>query len=71
VLSRYEVHDKLQNFMVPVPVPGMWHEEQIDELFSSLMGRGFEGALGKEDNNLEVDGPPLGDVLKGGFRVFG
>ncbi|KAF7356850.1 Sorting nexin-41 [Mycena venus] len=37
---RYEVHEKLQNFMVPVPVPGMWHEEQIDELFSSIMGRG-------------------------------
>ncbi|KAJ7460611.1 apoptosis-antagonizing transcription factor [Mycena latifolia] len=68
---RYEVHEKLQNFMVPVPVPGMWHEEQIDELFSSLMGRGFEGALGKEDSGMGLDEPPLGDVLKGGFRVFG
>ncbi|KAJ7743114.1 apoptosis-antagonizing transcription factor [Mycena metata] len=68
---RYEVHEKLQNFMVPVPVPGMWHEEQIDELFSSLMGRGFEGALGKEDESMGVDEPPLGDVLKGGFKVFG
>ncbi|KAJ6496797.1 apoptosis-antagonizing transcription factor [Mycena vulgaris] len=68
---RYEVHEKLQNFMVPVPVPGMWHEEQIDELFSSLLGRGFEGALGKEDNGMGLDEPPVGDVLKGGFRVFG
>ncbi|KAJ7695097.1 apoptosis antagonizing transcription factor-domain-containing protein [Mycena rosella] len=68
---RYEAHEKLQNFMVPVPVPGMWHEEQIDELFSSLMGRGFEGALGKEDHIMGVEEPPLGDVLKGGFRVFG
>ncbi|KAJ7132107.1 apoptosis-antagonizing transcription factor [Mycena epipterygia] len=68
---RYEVHEKLQNFMVPVPVPGMWHEEQIDELFSSLMGRGFEGALGKEDESMGLDEPPSGDVLKGGFKVFG
>ncbi|KAI0793977.1 apoptosis antagonizing transcription factor-domain-containing protein [Fomes fomentarius] len=35
---RYEVHAKVQNFMVPVPVVGGdWHEEQIDGLFSSLL----------------------------------
>ena len=35
---RYEVHPKLQNFMVPVPVVGGdWHEEQIDGLFTSLL----------------------------------
>ena len=35
---RYEVHAKLQNFMVPVPVVGGdWHDEQIDGLFSSLL----------------------------------
>lgn len=38
---RYEVHEKLQNFMVPIPVSrGAWHEEQIDELFASLLGSG-------------------------------
>ncbi|PCH44385.1 TRAUB-domain-containing protein [Wolfiporia cocos MD-104 SS10] len=38
---RYEVHTKLQNFMVPVPVAsGAWHDEQIDGLFSSLLGAG-------------------------------
>ncbi|EMD30927.1 hypothetical protein CERSUDRAFT_89602 [Gelatoporia subvermispora B] len=38
---RYEVHPKLQNFMVPVPISrGDWHEEQIDGLFSSLLGAG-------------------------------
>ncbi|KAJ6581217.1 apoptosis-antagonizing transcription factor [Mycena capillaripes] len=68
---RYEVHEKLQNFMVPVPVPGTWHEEQIDELFSSIMGKGFEGALGQEVESMGVDELPLGDVLKGGFKVFG
>ncbi|KAI0084501.1 apoptosis-antagonizing transcription factor [Irpex rosettiformis] len=36
---RYQVHEKLQNFMVPVPTSrGTWHEEQIDELFVSLFG---------------------------------
>ena len=35
---RYHVHEKMQNFMVPVPVVGAWHEEQIDELFASLLG---------------------------------
>lgn len=38
---RYEAHPKLQNFMVPVPVThGGWHDEQIDGLFSSLLGAG-------------------------------
>ncbi|KZT70719.1 TRAUB-domain-containing protein [Daedalea quercina L-15889] len=38
---RHEVHAKLQNFMVPVLVThGGWHEEQIDGLFSSLLGTG-------------------------------
>jgi protein AATF/BFR2 len=41
------VHEKLQNFMVPVPVHGVWHEEQIDELFASLLGKGF-GAVVEE-----------------------
>ncbi|KAF8596755.1 TRAUB-domain-containing protein [Ceratobasidium sp. AG-I] len=39
---RYEVHEKLQNFMVPVPTAG-WHEEQIDELFANLLGRDVTG----------------------------
>lgn len=37
---RYQVHEKLQNFMVPIEASrGAWHEEQIDELFGSLLGR--------------------------------
>ncbi|CAK5273857.1 unnamed protein product [Mycena citricolor] len=63
---RYEAHEKLQHFMVPVPVPGMWHDEQIDELFSSLMGRGLENALG----NINLDAPAA-EILQGGFKVFG
>jgi protein AATF/BFR2 len=72
--TRYEVHEKLQNFMVPVPVPGSWHEEQIDELFASLLGKGFENVYpemageGVEQETVENN---LGEVLKEGFRVFG
>jgi len=40
---RYEVHEKMHNFMVPVPLAaGAWHEAQIDELFGSLLGKGFD-----------------------------
>ncbi|KDQ06298.1 hypothetical protein BOTBODRAFT_39679 [Botryobasidium botryosum FD-172 SS1] len=54
---RYEVHEKLQNFMVPVPVrSGAWHEEQIDELFASLLGKGFghhENSVAHDTTNLD------------------
>ncbi|KAH8832462.1 hypothetical protein DL96DRAFT_1704525 [Flagelloscypha sp. PMI_526] len=45
---RYEVHEKLQNFMVPIPAHGGWHEEQIDELFVSLLGKGSSVELNAE-----------------------
>lgn len=36
---RYQVHEKLQNFMVPIAAAkGAWHDEQVDELFASLLG---------------------------------
>ena len=58
------MHEKLQNFMVPVPNASGWHEEQIDELFSSLLGKGFENAV--------VDGMDIEkQVVDSGFRVFG
>ncbi|KAI0060943.1 TRAUB-domain-containing protein [Artomyces pyxidatus] len=74
---RYEVHEKIQNFMVPVPLAGGgWHEAQIDELFASLLGKGFEGAgpITEEMEDVVPSGGALADppaeVLKG-FRVFG
>ncbi|KAF8884990.1 apoptosis-antagonizing transcription factor [Infundibulicybe gibba] len=59
---RYEVHEKLQNFMVPVPIVGGWHDEQIDELFASLLGKGFESIEAPQeevqvDRNLEEHFP--------------
>ncbi|EAU90182.2 hypothetical protein CC1G_05720 [Coprinopsis cinerea okayama7 len=66
---RYHVHEKIQNFMVPVPVVGGWHEEQIDELFSSLLGKGFENAV--PDLSEEKEGQAEQVVVQDGFRVFG
>ncbi|KAG8887629.1 hypothetical protein FRB98_009297 [Tulasnella sp. 332] len=65
---RYDVHEKLQNYMVPVPVSrGGWHEEQIDELFASLLGKGFEGAAQedlpkKRDTGAYANGAAHGDL---------
>ena len=64
-LRRYHVHEKMQNFMVPVPVVGAWHEEQIDELFASLLGSGFE------EPAAAVGDAELDEVVMSGFQVFG
>lgn len=69
--------------MVPVPVSrGGWHEEQIDELFASLLGKGFEGAAQEElqkkraTAGTDVSGAANGDLAMlvdggvGGLRVF-
>lgn len=66
---RYTVHEKLQNFMVPIP-RATWHDEQIDEFFVSL--------LGAVEKKTDIDGIlPNGDhlagdaVLTGDFKLFG
>ncbi len=76
---RYTVHEKAQNFAVPIPLEQGWHDEQIDELFSSLLGgAGLEGAGGELETFsalngvLEEDIPGL-DMQGGmvaGLRVF-
>ncbi|KAJ2656503.1 rRNA-processing protein bfr2, partial [Coemansia sp. RSA 1200] len=35
---RYQVMEKLQNFMPPIPA-GTWHEDMVNELFSTLLGQ--------------------------------
>jgi protein AATF/BFR2 len=75
------VHEKVQNFTVPVPLEQGWHEEQIDELFSSLLGgSGVEGAGGEVETfdlpngqQEEVEEAPTLDMQGGmvaGLRVF-
>jgi len=57
----------MQNFMGPVPMAGAWHDEQIDELFSSLLGKGFENVVQNSDSTSEI--PQNFDLS--GFRIFG
>lgn len=61
--------------MVPVLVRGMWHEEQIDELFASLLGKGFEHTgmhmTDVPDDRANGADAQLDDALNGGFKVFG
>ncbi|TFK25599.1 TRAUB-domain-containing protein [Coprinopsis marcescibilis] len=65
---RYQVHEKIQNFMVPVIPVGAWHDEQVDELFSSLLGKGFENVV----SNVNEDENRMQDInVNDGFRVFG
>ncbi|KAL9713773.1 rRNA-processing protein bfr2 [Leucoagaricus gongylophorus] len=65
---RYETHEKLQNFMVPVPVIGAWHEEQVDELFVSLLGKGFENSVVDETS---FGAEKTAGAISDGFRIFG
>ncbi|KAI8074904.1 apoptosis antagonizing transcription factor-domain-containing protein [Gongronella butleri] len=35
---KFNVHEKIQNFMAPIP-EGQWHDGMIEELYSSLLGQ--------------------------------
>ncbi|KAJ2726787.1 rRNA-processing protein bfr2 [Coemansia sp. Benny D115] len=54
---RYDVMEKLQNFMPPVPA-GTWHEDMINELFSSLLGQRVPQSI------LDVEDEPLTPTTK-------
>ena len=53
--------------MVPIPVTNGWHDEQIDELFSSLLGKGFQDGDIPDQEEQPAQVPV--DLI--GFRVFG
>lgn len=65
---RYHVHEKLQNFMAPIPMIS-WEKEQIDELFKGLLGgrSEFGSAIAQEAESAENNG--IGGE-EGGFRIF-
>ncbi|KIR41383.1 protein BFR2 [Cryptococcus deuterogattii 99/473] len=68
---RYTVHEKAQNFVVPIPLSQGWHEEQVDELFSSLFGGvGMKGAASEKTVGLDVGNADEGLVELGVLRVF-
>lgn len=60
--------------MVPVPIVGAWHEEQVDELFASILGKGFEDSSGSgiATGGLEREkSVEFVEAIRDGFRVFG
>ncbi|KAJ3412207.1 hypothetical protein HDV05_001117 [Chytridiales sp. JEL 0842] len=63
---RYHVHEKLMNFMVPVP-KGTWHESMVEELFGSLFGHQQAEA---EEGKMDVDGGEI-VVPNDGLKLFG
>ena len=77
IYRRYTVHEKAQNFVVPIPLSNGWHQEQVDELFSSLLGgAGIEGAGAEREDGLVMGVLPgasheqAADVSLSGLRVF-
>ncbi|GAA5889617.1 hypothetical protein JCM5296_002412 [Sporobolomyces johnsonii] len=72
---RYHVHEKIQNFMIPIEAAA-WHDEQIDELFASLLGRSLGVAAAKAaDEEAAVEGGDTEErgkeVEVGSLRIFG
>jgi len=63
------------------PLAGTWHEEQVDELFASLLGRSFpqQQSAGAAANDAPALDPALDDVAParagqidvGSLRLFG
>ncbi|CAG8767245.1 17640_t:CDS:2, partial [Gigaspora rosea] len=66
---RYQVHEKLQNFMVPIP-SGTWHDDMIDELYSSLLGKKYDGLEAGESEKKEFNDNDIEAGLDG-LRIFG
>ncbi|GAA5939674.1 hypothetical protein JCM1841_001147 [Sporobolomyces salmonicolor] len=70
---RYHVHEKIQNFMIPIEAAA-WHDEQIDELFASLLGRtlGTTAATAEEEAVGRAEKEEGGkEVEVGSLRIFG
>ncbi|KAL4950287.1 apoptosis antagonizing transcription factor-domain-containing protein [Aspergillus filifer] len=69
---RFDVHEKLQNFMAPED-RGTWTGRAREEFFASLLGRSAAGLLGEdsEDETGGVDGEGESeDEVEGGLRLF-
>ncbi|KAJ1983915.1 rRNA-processing protein bfr2 [Dimargaris verticillata] len=72
---RFQVHEKLENFMAPMAV-STWHDSMVDELYSSLLGEkknlsevggavADDGTSGSEEDNDETT------QATDGFAIFG
>ncbi|KAJ2072777.1 rRNA-processing protein bfr2 [Coemansia sp. S155-1] len=80
---RYHVIEKLQSFMPPIPA-GTWHEDMVNELFSSLLGQKVPQSILDDELDTFSSDPSkksasakalgqMGDVSVGsqGLRLFG
>lgn len=65
---RYDVHEKLQNFMAPED-RGTWTSRARDEFFASLLGRTASGMLGEGDEASSGEESEE-DREEGGLRLF-
>lgn len=65
---RYDVHEKLQNFMAPED-RGTWTSRARDEFFASLLGRTASGMLGEGDE-ASAGEESEEDREEGGLRLF-
>ncbi|RDW74629.1 AATF family protein [Aspergillus mulundensis] len=72
---RFDVHEKLQNFMAPEE-RGTWTRRARDEFFASLLGRSASGLLREESGDEEEDEAMRDgeeseeDAAEGGLRLF-
>jgi protein AATF/BFR2 len=65
---RFNVHEKLQNFMAPED-RGSWTVRARDEFFASLLGKSASGLLGEGDESASDDESDE-DREEGGLRLF-
>lgn len=66
---KYDVHEKLQNFMAPED-RGTWTTRARDEFFASLLGRTASGLLGEDDEEASAAEESDEDREEGGLRLF-
>ncbi|KAJ5526358.1 Protein bfr2 [Penicillium frequentans] len=62
---RFNVHEKLQNFMAPED-RGSWTVRARDEFFASLLGKTASGLLGENESDEESEE----DREEGGLKLF-
>ncbi|KAF9887001.1 rRNA-processing protein bfr2 [Aspergillus nanangensis] len=67
---RFEVHEKLQNFMAPED-RGRWTNHAREEFFASLLGKTASGLLREGDDDDASAGEQSDeDLEEGGLRLF-
>lgn len=66
---RYNVHEKLQNFMAPED-RNTWSGRARDEFFASLLGRTASGVLGEEELDGAHGADSDDDVEESGLKLF-